>query len=67
MNNFIDFFKFILQVSGLVFTTVYSKLFYTYGDIAANVTMAAILLVGSAITTRIYPDLRRRAAKMEAT
>lgn len=67
MNNYNEIFLIILQVSGLIFTMAYSKLFYTYGDIAANATMGVILLVGSVITTRIYPDLRRKAAKMETT
>ena len=41
---------------------LYSELLEGYGDIAANCTMAVMLVVGSVVTAVIKSDLRRQAA-----
>ncbi|XP_055603517.1 feline leukemia virus subgroup C receptor-related protein 2 [Uranotaenia lowii] len=51
------------QVFGITFTMLYSEILNDYGDIAANVTMAVMLLVGSVVTAIIGSDLRRQAAQ----
>ncbi|XP_058465771.1 heme transporter FLVCR2 [Malaya genurostris] len=50
------------QVFGIAFTMVYSEILNSSGDIVANVTMAVMLFVGSAVTAIIRSDLRRQAA-----
>lgn len=50
------------QVFGIAFTMVYSEILNSSGDIIANVTMAVMLFIGSAVTAIIKSDLRRQAA-----
>lgn len=53
------------QVFGIGFTSLYSELFYTYGDIPADVIMSIMLVLGTLITGFIKPDLRRQNANQE--
>lgn len=50
------------QVFGISFTMLYSEILDGFGDIAANLLMAAFLVVGSVITFLIKSDLRRQNA-----
>ncbi|XP_058836278.1 heme transporter FLVCR2 [Topomyia yanbarensis] len=50
------------QVFGIAFTMIYSEILNSSGDIVANVTMAVMLFIGSAVTAIIRSDLRRQAA-----
>jgi len=50
------------QVFGITFTMLYSELLESFGDIAANLVMAAFLIVGTVITFLIKSDLRRQNA-----
>lgn len=51
------------QVFGIAFTMVYSEILNSSGDVIANVTMAVMLFIGSAVTAIIKSDLRRQAAQ----
>lgn len=53
------------QVFGIGFTSLYSEVFYTYGDIPADVIMSIMLMFGTLITALIKPDLRRQKANQE--
>lgn len=53
------------QVFGITSTMLYSEILYKWNDIAANTTMAIILIVGSIITLVIKSDLRRQAARKQ--
>ncbi|XP_018794043.1 PREDICTED: feline leukemia virus subgroup C receptor-related protein 2 isoform X2 [Bactrocera latifrons] len=53
------------QVFGIGFTSLYSELFYTYGDIPADVFMSIMLVLGTLITGFIKPDLKRQNANQE--
>ncbi|XP_050322308.1 feline leukemia virus subgroup C receptor-related protein 2 isoform X4 [Bactrocera neohumeralis] len=53
------------QVFGIGFTSLYSELFYSYGDIPADVFMSIMLVLGTLITGFIKPDLRRQNANRE--
>ncbi|XP_053963221.1 feline leukemia virus subgroup C receptor-related protein 2 isoform X3 [Anastrepha ludens] len=53
------------QVFGIGFTSMYSEVFYTYGDIPADVIMSIMLVLGTLITGFIKPDLRRQKANKE--
>ncbi|XP_030368859.1 feline leukemia virus subgroup C receptor-related protein 2 isoform X2 [Scaptodrosophila lebanonensis] len=53
------------QTFGIVFTLIYSKLFYSYGDIQANIVMAVMLIVGTVITAITKSDLRRQNAQVQ--
>jgi MFS transporter, FLVCR family, feline leukemia virus subgroup C receptor-related protein len=50
------------QIFGIAFTTLYSEIFDSFGDIAANILMSVVLVVGSIITAIIKSDLRRQNA-----
>lgn len=50
------------QVFGIGFTIVYADLLNAYGDIAANITMAGMMVLGTVVTACIRSDLRRQAA-----
>uniref|UniRef100_A0A336KTF1 Choline/ethanolamine transporter FLVCR1 n=1 Tax=Culicoides sonorensis TaxID=179676 RepID=A0A336KTF1_CULSO len=50
------------QVFGILSTMLYSEILYHWNDIAANVTMAILLVLGSIVTLIIKSDLRRQAA-----
>lgn len=50
------------QTFGICFTLFYSELFYSYGDVPANVAMALMLILGTAITAATRSDLRRQNA-----
>ncbi|KAH8307600.1 hypothetical protein KR044_004762, partial [Drosophila immigrans] len=52
------------QTFGIVFTLFYSELFYSYGDVPANVAMAVMLIVGALITAATGSDLRRQNAQV---
>ncbi|EDW61531.1 choline/ethanolamine transporter flvcr2a [Drosophila virilis] len=52
------------QTFGICFTLFYSELFYSYGDVPANVAMALMLIVGTAITAATRSDLRRQNAQV---
>ncbi|KAH8321343.1 hypothetical protein KR074_002303 [Drosophila pseudoananassae] len=52
------------QTFGICFTLFYSELFSEFGDIAANVTMAIMLIVGTIITAITQSDLRRQNAQV---
>ncbi|KRK05145.1 uncharacterized protein Dyak_GE28726, partial [Drosophila yakuba] len=54
------------QTFGICFTLFYSELFTTFGDIAANITMAVMLIVGTIITAITQSDLRRQNAQVPA-
>lgn len=43
---------------------LYAELFTNWGDVGANITMAAMLVIGTVITAIIKPDLRRQAAQV---
>jgi len=55
------------QTFGICFTLFYSELFTTFGDIAANITMAVMLIVGTIITAITQSDLRRQNAQVPAS
>lgn len=50
------------QVFGILSTMLYSEILYHWNDIAANVTMAILLVIGAIVTLVIKSDLRRQAA-----
>lgn len=50
------------QVFGILSTMLYSEILYHWNDIAANVTMAILLVAGAIVTLVIKSDLRRQAA-----
>ncbi|KAH8394844.1 hypothetical protein KR222_007895, partial [Zaprionus bogoriensis] len=52
------------QTFGICFTLFYSKLFYTFGDVPANVAMAVMLILGTLITAVTGSDLRRQNAQV---
>ncbi|XP_017866728.1 PREDICTED: feline leukemia virus subgroup C receptor-related protein 2 [Drosophila arizonae] len=52
------------QTFGIFFTLFYSELFYSYGDVPANVAMAVMLIVGTVITAATKSDLRRQNAQV---
>jgi len=52
------------QTFGICFTLFYSELFYSYGDVPANVAMAVMLIVGTLITAATGSDLRRQNAQV---
>ncbi|XP_030081300.1 feline leukemia virus subgroup C receptor-related protein 2 [Drosophila hydei] len=52
------------QTFGIFFTLFYSELFYSYGDVPANVAMAVMLIVGTLITAATKSDLRRQNAQV---
>ncbi|ALC42030.1 CG1358 [Drosophila busckii] len=52
------------QTFGICFTLFYSELFYSYGDVPANVAMALMLILGTAITAATRSDLRRQNAQV---
>lgn len=52
------------QTFGICFTLFYSELFYSYGDVPANVAMAVMLILGTAITAATRSDLRRQNAQV---
>lgn len=51
------------QVFGITFTIAYAELLNSYGDLAANLTMATMLVMGTVVTAIIKSDLRRQAAQ----
>uniref|UniRef100_A0A7G3ART3 Choline/ethanolamine transporter FLVCR1 n=2 Tax=Lutzomyia longipalpis TaxID=7200 RepID=A0A7G3ART3_LUTLO len=51
------------QVFGIIFTMGYAEILNSFGDIAANVTMATMLVVGTVVTAVISSDLRRQKAQ----
>ncbi|XP_037046859.1 feline leukemia virus subgroup C receptor-related protein 2 [Bradysia coprophila] len=51
------------QVFGITFTILYAELLNGYGDLAANLTMAVMLVLGTFVTAIIKSDLRRQAAQ----
>lgn len=51
------------QVFGITFTMLYAELLNGYGDKAANLTMACMLVAGTVVTAVIKSDLRRQAAQ----
>lgn len=55
------------QTFGICFTLFYSELFYSYGDVPANVAMALMLILGTAITAATRSDLRRQNAHVVRT
>lgn len=55
------------QVFGILFTMLYSELLESFGDIAANLVMAAFLVIGCIITAFIKSDLRRQNAHVATT
>lgn len=54
------------QLFGILFTLLYSELFNSFGDMAANLTMAVMLFLGTVVTGVIRSDLRRQAAQQSA-
>lgn len=42
---------------------LYSEIFDRYSDVAANSTMAVMLVLGTIVTAIIRSDLRRQAAQ----
>ncbi|XP_045524354.1 uncharacterized MFS-type transporter C09D4.1-like isoform X1 [Pieris brassicae] len=52
-----------VQVFGIVLTLLFQWMLGTVGDRWANVTMCAILVLGTVITAVIQSDLRRQAAE----
>lgn len=55
------------QIFGIFFTMMYAELFDAIGDMGANITMAAMLCVGTIVTAVIRADLRRQAAQYNKT
>ncbi|XP_068144828.1 heme transporter FLVCR2 [Drosophila tropicalis] len=53
------------QTFGICFTLFYSELFYTYGDIPANVAMSIMLILGTIITAITKSDLRRQMVQAQ--
>lgn len=51
------------QCFGITFTTMYSWLFTSYGDILANSIMCVMLFVGAILTFCIKADMRRQKAQ----
>ncbi|XP_041975281.1 uncharacterized MFS-type transporter C09D4.1 isoform X2 [Aricia agestis] len=51
-----------VQVFGIVLTLIYEWMLTAIGDRWANLTMCALLAVGTAVTAAIRSDLRRQAA-----
>ncbi|KAJ8981716.1 hypothetical protein NQ317_003781 [Molorchus minor] len=47
---------------GIIFTTLYSALFYSIGDVWADIIMCVMLVIGTVVTACINSDLRRQAA-----
>lgn len=50
------------QIFGIGFTMIYADLLGAFGDIAANLTMAGMMVLGTVVTACIGSDLRRQAA-----
>lgn len=50
------------QIFGIGFTMVYADLLSQFGDIAANISMAGMMCIGTIVTAIIKSDLRRQAA-----
>lgn len=50
------------QVFGIVFTMIYSQLFYNINDLWANLVMCMTLVVGTILLALTSSDLRRQAA-----
>ncbi|XP_050680486.1 uncharacterized MFS-type transporter C09D4.1 isoform X2 [Leptidea sinapis] len=55
-----------VQVFGIVLTLLFEWMLKEVGDRWANLTLCAILVLGTAITAAIRPDLRRQAAQNKA-
>lgn len=56
------------QVFGITLTILYGEILERFGDLAANASMCAFLLIGLILTGLIKSDLRRQnALKIEAT
>ncbi|XP_020296330.1 feline leukemia virus subgroup C receptor-related protein 2 [Pseudomyrmex gracilis] len=53
----------VVQVFGIVFTTLYGYLFGVWGDFWANIALCVTLSLGAFLTTIIPNDLRRQNAK----
>uniref|UniRef100_A0A6B2EFF3 Choline/ethanolamine transporter FLVCR1 n=1 Tax=Phlebotomus kandelakii TaxID=1109342 RepID=A0A6B2EFF3_9DIPT len=51
------------QVFGIIFTMGYAEVLNNFGDVAANVTMGVMLVVGTIVTAVIGSDLRRQKAQ----
>lgn len=51
------------QLFGIIFTTMYSWLFTSYGDIWANGVMCGMLAVGAVLTGCIRSELHRQKAQ----
>lgn len=50
------------QIFGIGFTMCYAELLSEFGDIAANISMAGMMVLGTIVTATIKSDLRRQAA-----
>lgn len=53
-----------VQVFGILLTMLYGEILDSFGDVAANVVMVVLLVIGSIITAFIKSDLRRQNAHM---
>ncbi|KAL3281075.1 hypothetical protein HHI36_004299, partial [Cryptolaemus montrouzieri] len=54
------------QVFGILFTSIYSAIFYSANDTWANAIMSVMLLIGTILTACITSDLKRQAAQAKS-
>lgn len=55
--------RYFFQLFGIITTLLYEWMLGSIGDRWANVTLCAILALGTVITAGIKSDLRRQAAQ----
>ncbi|KAL0901983.1 hypothetical protein ABMA27_007120 [Loxostege sticticalis] len=56
----------VVQIFGILLTLLYEWMLSAVHDRWANLTLCALLVLGTAITAAIRPDLRRQAAEAKA-
>jgi FLVCR family feline leukemia virus subgroup C receptor-related protein len=57
----------VVQIFGIIFTTLYGYLFRIWGNFWANIVLCVALALGVLLTAIIPSDLRRQKAKAHTT